>query len=518
MDIYQCLDYWCGLEELGFLRDKTKTINYNNKSTEALQCFNSTTALTCEQPTCRWVSTGQCLPAEHESKWWVKDQSVINSRSTGVLYTLVDAIEVDIREDIQVRISILRPTVLVSHIVVIFPSGYPYRVPGRDINRIVSLIIKQTQDFPSASIILCGHSMGAAWAQEIALELPEVDLQRIHVVGSGAFIWAYEKEVQRFVRQFKGRFFFMAATAVNTSQIQIIDSTVFEVFEESWCGSKDNNERAQSRELCSFPTHVFDVLHHRMFNSEVMHRIRKHGFVAGMNRYSFQNSLYLWSDYPVKFGGWGKSAILNTKIHEWVFYRKSLRQWLLNGHVMDPLKPGFLDRESQDAKCNQKHSSLVQSIRKKAHHIKVNEGLQIKSRCAEMSWFLTVPFDRLSVHQYFLNETDTLKSNRIRRALETDVYYAANQNQHLPLSSLIPDMDESSFYLLQQKIENPFWLFTPHPTASEYQKEKEFHSLSDFLEYLVVKMENREFSVYSMESAELVYQYSSKKRPMTNEN
>ena len=97
-------------------------------------------------------------------------------------------------------------------LIVIFPVG---EIDVRE-KKVIELCKKITVAINKnyRMIVFAGHSMGCAYAQAVAHKLYEQNptmCKKIHVVGSGGFIWTTKEQLAQFQNSYQGRYKFFGA-------------------------------------------------------------------------------------------------------------------------------------------------------------------------------------------------------------------------------------------------------------------------------------------------------------------
>lgn len=221
---------WYGLVDLCFwivLRPDQlqKTVTYTDDEQEAACCFSSSVK-SCPPDTCK-MTAGSCVPTRASSTWWTVGAQV-NARPTGRLFTLCDTIHVQIatNRNVEHYISFLEPSTAPNQVtVVVFPSGLHKMCPVPVLDKVCDVVRKYVDR--GQNIVLCGHSMGASWAQMVALALVEknIAVDNVCVVGAGAFKWATPKQARVLWQRYKTRWTFFVNSELKGTE-RLIDEHV----------------------------------------------------------------------------------------------------------------------------------------------------------------------------------------------------------------------------------------------------------------------------------------------------
>ena len=164
----------------------------------------------------RMFRCSSCLPAG-QSRWW-DIGAVVNARPTGEMFRLVHKVGVTFKKpdggeatsyihDICTMETVERNN---YYRVVLFPTGRVTGLPHGVQKEVIEVIRESLQH--CRFVVLCGHSMGASWAQMMALECCLQDFpirDRIYVVGSAPFHWASREERDVLADGFRGQWLFM---------------------------------------------------------------------------------------------------------------------------------------------------------------------------------------------------------------------------------------------------------------------------------------------------------------------
>ena len=167
------------------------------------------------------VKSINCLPVDELKIWGKKGTSTIND-NFGNTYILLDTLEVVIfsAEERGQEYNLYRIHVLYNYsesgqslCIVLFPVGKTASLTLNQRKEIVSRL--KIHIDTSSHIILGGHSMGSAWAQQVghclALDsrVGKSLLDKIYIVGSGSFKWATPTEKDYFEKCYEGRYIFI---------------------------------------------------------------------------------------------------------------------------------------------------------------------------------------------------------------------------------------------------------------------------------------------------------------------
>ena len=192
----EAIKIWIGLSVVGMAdttSNQTKNIGYSANNIYALRCFQSKSKEKCDTYNyCRFNEKVQkCLPSESRNE--LSEGSFINMEPDGDVYRIVNVLKVDVHHGerkLKTYIRILEPVHAPSSLaVIVFPIGFPVLIDMFALDRIKN--IAHANINTKRKVILCGHSMGGLWAQQLASYLVhlKINVDNVYVVGSGTKIW-----------------------------------------------------------------------------------------------------------------------------------------------------------------------------------------------------------------------------------------------------------------------------------------------------------------------------------------
>ena len=209
--LMKAVDSWFGVSMVGLI-DEPKNIGYSLLPRSAKNCFNTKEEDKCKSYRyCRY-SNKVCLPSDSRNDLALVG-SYINSYPSGKVYKITGKIcDIEILyygKSLKTFICLLEPIKNPnSESIIVFHVGFPVLIPFFNLSSITRLVIGEINK-GKKRIILCGHSMGGIWAQQIAsyLFLNNLPIQNVFVVGSGVPIWC-NYDVSNF---YKNRWLFFAS-------------------------------------------------------------------------------------------------------------------------------------------------------------------------------------------------------------------------------------------------------------------------------------------------------------------
>ena len=196
--LHAALALWFGVADVAHWfstpQQPVKTVEIGSEI-DARRCFSITDATACTEALCVFRGSS-CLPMG-QSRWW-DIGAIINARPTGEMFRLVHKVGIVFKKlngNTATSYICTMETVTRSNYcrIIVFPTGKVMGLP-RGVQTSVLEVIRESLQH-HRFVILCGHSMGASWAQMMALEccLQDEDFpirNRIYVVGSAPFHWA----------------------------------------------------------------------------------------------------------------------------------------------------------------------------------------------------------------------------------------------------------------------------------------------------------------------------------------
>jgi hypothetical protein len=192
-NLIKAVKSWFGVSTVGLMEEK-KQIGYTLLKKSAANCFNSKNENICRSYNyCRY-GNGLCVP--NDNKNIIADVgSYINSYPTGKVYRItakISDIEIfNYSKSLKTFICVLEPVQSPnSESIIIFHVGFPVLIPYYYLARIIRLVTVEINK-GKKKIILCGHSMGGMWAQQVAsyLYITNVQINNVYVVGAGVPLW-----------------------------------------------------------------------------------------------------------------------------------------------------------------------------------------------------------------------------------------------------------------------------------------------------------------------------------------
>ena len=229
----ELLDYF-GICDIGTLltRDEVdnnfKSLGYNENIIEAKYCFIQQPS-TCPANTCI-ATANSCVPNKNRVNWWIPEISKLNSSRDGKVWDLIDGINVSkyikfASSTIHMYVSVLKNK---DRIIINFPIGMVINIPKNMLIDIKIIIDKYLDNNKYNTVILCGHSCGSVFAQQVAYSyIGHKNIKKIYVCGSGSYKWTTETQKTEILNAFNNRWYFIAMAIQIEKNILVIDSFIF---------------------------------------------------------------------------------------------------------------------------------------------------------------------------------------------------------------------------------------------------------------------------------------------------
>jgi hypothetical protein len=200
----------------GSEKSTNKSVFYSSDTIGAVRCFQSSIS-ECDKITSCFSRRGRCMPRE-VSMWWDSESSKFNARSDGAIWELTKIIGTwgsvitdrnGNKKDILKYVCALKSVQHPNTFVILFPIGMK-QLPGNELlQEILKYCMELIYDRSCKYLLLCGHSMGAIWAQKTAqmLSISDISLDKIYVIGTGASKWIQRETSIGYIYRHRWLFF-----------------------------------------------------------------------------------------------------------------------------------------------------------------------------------------------------------------------------------------------------------------------------------------------------------------------
>jgi pimeloyl-ACP methyl ester carboxylesterase len=216
---------WFGLQDVGTWRgQQPRHVAFSEAAPEACVCFYQDDQQACETAGCNWKAAS-CVPGGGvKSEWFVAGKSLVNSKSDGRLWRLIQYVPITLKDGSAAFASVLQPEDGQNTTVIVCPPGDVRDIPPPVAEALVEHTSAALVD--GKRVVLCGHSMGGVYAQMVALQClrRSVDTSHLYVVGSGAYMWTTAEERTELLTAFRDRWCFVAQAAGSKMDFKLFES------------------------------------------------------------------------------------------------------------------------------------------------------------------------------------------------------------------------------------------------------------------------------------------------------
>jgi hypothetical protein len=304
--LIKAVEAWVGVSNIGLI-DEPKQIGYSLLPKSANNCFNSKDEDTCRSYRyCRY-SNKFCMPNDNRNNL-AEVGSYINSYPSGKVYKITGKISdieiIHYGKSARTFICVLEPIKNPkSESIIIFHIGFPVLIPFFYLSSIIRMVTGEINK-GKKRIVLCGHSMGGIWAQQIAsyLCLNNMPVQNVFVVGSGVPAWC-NYDISNF---YKNRWIFFASCENGVIDQLVGTNVQRETFPMSRLAYEKNyinkiysqyENSSEYREMGTYLLQVNKIFYPPADGRAILFNITNEKLEKSSELYSYNNSLHDFKFY-----------------------------------------------------------------------------------------------------------------------------------------------------------------------------------------------------------------------------